>query len=904
MDSGEIRRTFLKFFEQKGHLIVPSAPLVLKNDPTLLFTNSGMVQFKDYFLGNDTPRSKRIADTQKCLRVSGKHNDLEEVGIDTYHHTMFEMLGNWSFGDYFKREAISWAWELLTSEYKLPKERLYVTVFGGDEDDGLALDEEAKNLWKQFVEDSRIIHGNKKDNFWEMADVGPCGPCSEIHIDLRSEGEVRRKPGKELVNCDHPQVIEIWNLVFMEFERFWDPKKGGSGGMVRFELEYRGDDKKIAREKLRSGLTSLKPLPSKNVDTGMGFERLCMAIQSKTSNYDTDVFSPLINYIGDAARVKYKANEKTDIAMRVIADHVRAVSFAIADGQLPSNTGAGYVIRRILRRAVRYGFTFLNFKDPFMFRLVPVLSQQLKDVFRELEMQKDYVGKVIFEEETSFLRTLEKGLKRIDIIQADLRDKLMSGAQAFELYDTFGFPFDLTSLIARERGFSVDEAGFKKEMEKQRKRSRTDAAKETGDWILVGDDEKTEFIGYDHLQSDVTIVRYRKIKQKNKELFQVVFNVTPFYAESGGQVGDTGYIEGGGERIQITDTKKENDLIVHFADKLPVVLTSSFKAVVQHDKRRLTMNNHSATHLLHAALRQVLGKHVEQKGSLVNEKVLRFDFSHFAPMTENEIEGVEALVNEKIREDIHLDERRNVPLEEAKAKGAMALFGEKYGEFVRVITFDPKFSVELCGGTHVPSTGNIGFFKIVSESSVAAGVRRIEGITADNAERFIREEIGLLEEVRKLLKRPADVVASIRNLAEEKQALEKKLEQLQLERAHQLKDELARKAIWSNGHTVILEQVSVDSADVLKNIAYALRNQFEDLVLVLAADVNGKPQVAVMIGEKLMKTNMFHAGNMVKELAREIDGGGGGQPFFATAGGKNLGGLRAVIEKARKMVNI
>lgn len=896
MDSGSIRRKFLEFFEKKGHTIVPSAPLVLKNDPTLLFTNSGMVQFKDFFLGNATPKSSRIADTQKCLRVSGKHNDLEEVGIDTYHHTMFEMLGNWSFGDYFKKEALAWAWELLTEEYKLPKDRLYVSVFGGDKDDNLPFDQEAFDIWKSYISEDRIILGNKKDNFWEMADLGPCGPCSEIHVDLRSDEERKKIPGKELVNNDHPQVIEIWNNVFMEFERYWNPEKGGASELMKFDLEYKGDDKKVARERLRSKLTLLKPLPNKNVDTGMGFERLCMAIQNKTSNYDTDVFTPLLDFISQTSGIKYRADEKTDIAMRVIADHVRAVSFAIADGQLPSNTGAGYVIRRILRRAVRYGFTFLNFKEPFIYKLVPVLANQLKDVFTELKAQEEYVGKVIFEEEASFLRTLEKGLKRMEGLQA------ITGEQAFELYDTYGFPLDLTSLIARERGFSVDEEGFRVEMEKQKSRSKAAAAKETGDWVIIGDDVKSEFIGYDHLEAEVKITKYRKLKQKNKELYQLVFDRTPFYAESGGQVGDTGYIASANEKVYITDTKKENELIVHSADQLPENLSAIFSAVVDKHKRQLSMDNHSATHLLHAALRNVLGKHVEQKGSLVNDKVLRFDFSHFAAMTPEEIQKVEDMVNAKIREDIHLDEKRNIPIDQAKALGAMALFGEKYGDFVRVITFDPKYSVELCGGTHVKSTGNIGLFKIVSESSVAAGVRRIEAITAENAEQFVRTEIALLDEVRALLKNPKDLLASLKNLSEEKHALEKKIEAFNQEKANLIKDDLARKAVKSNGYSLVLEKVSVPNADALKNIAYALRNQFDDLLLILAADVDGKPQVTVMIGEKLAQTNKYHAGNLVKELAKEIDGGGGGQPFFATAGGKNLNGLDAVIEKARKLI--
>ncbi|HNV31213.1 MAG TPA: alanine--tRNA ligase, partial [Cyclobacteriaceae bacterium] len=777
------------------------------------------------------------------------------------------------FGDYFKQDAISWAWELLTEVYQLPKERLYVTVFGGDKGDNLPVDEEAKELWKKFVSEDRILHGSKKDNFWEMGEQGPCGPCSEIHIDLRSEEEVKKKSGRELVNSDHPQVVEIWNLVFIQFNR------------------------------LASG--ALEPLPDKHVDTGMGFERLCMAIQKKTSNYDTDVFRPLMDFIAKEAGVMYGGStpgkgattEKQDIAIRVMADHIRAVAFAIADGQLPSNTGAGYVIRRILRRAVRYGFSYLNFKEPFLNKLVPILASQLKEVFPELHQQLDYVSRVVHEEEVSFLRTLDKGLKRIENL-----DKTISGVQAFELYDTFGFPFDLTSLIARERGFSVDEKGFQEEMAKQKSRSRLDAVKETGDWVLVGEDVKTEFIGYEDLRTESRIVKFRKVKQKNKELFQLVLDKTPFYAESGGQVGDTGLIESANEKIVVIDTKKENELIVHYTESMPTNLEGIFFVSVNESKRRLTMNNHSATHLLHAALRQVLGKHVEQKGSLVNEKMLRFDFSHFAAMTEEELKKVEDIVNRKVRENVALNEQRNVPIEKAKSFGAMALFGEKYGDFVRVITFDPKFSVELCGGTHVSATGNIGLFKIVSESSVAAGVRRIEAVTADGAEQYVNEGLTLLNEVKSILKNPKDILASAKSLMEEKHTLEKKLEGLYQQQANLLKDELARKATKSNGHTLISEKVSVPNADVLKNIAYALRNQFDDLLMILAADVDGKPQVAVMIGEKLEATKKFHAGNLVKELAKEIDGGGGGQPFFATAGGKNLKGLDAVLEKSRKLL--
>ena len=915
MDSATIRRKFLEFFEGKGHKIVPSAPLVLKNDPTLLFTNSGMVQFKDNFLGNAVPPYKRVADTQKCLRVSGKHNDLEDVGLDTYHHTMFEMLGNWSFGDYFKKDAIAWAWELLTVVYQLPKDRLYVTVFGGDQKDNLPADTDAENLWKEHIAAERILHGIKKDNFWEMGEQGPCGPCSEIHIDLRSDEEVKSKPGKELVNNDHPQVVEIWNLVFMEFNR----KADGS----------------------------LEKLPAQHVDTGMGFERLCMAIQKKTSNYDTDVFRPLMDFICLHANVEYGGTSpspleraggevKKDIAVRVMADHIRAVSFAIADGQLPSNTGAGYVIRRILRRAARYGFSYLNFKEPFMYRLVNLLALQLKDVFPELHKQEDYVTRVIHEEEISFLRTLdigivefnesyESGVREIESKIKEIREfgktyieatkktivdeteikPTINGYTAFKLLDTHGFPIDLTLLLARERGADVDidgPHGFNYWMEKQKSRSKADAAKETGDWVLVGDDKKTEFIGYENLESEIRIVKYRKVKQKNTELFQIVFDKTPFYAESGGQVGDTGVIESINEKIQIIDTKKENDLIVHWAERLPESISASFFARVDTHKRQLTMNNHSATHLLHAALRNVLGKHVEQKGSLVNEKILRFDFSHFAAMTHEEISKVESIVNQKIRENIELNEQRSVPIEKAKALGAMALFGEKYGEFVRVITFDPKYSVELCGGTHVKATGNIGLFKIVSESSVAAGVRRIEAVTAEGEFDYLNQSLSLLQEVKALLKNPKDTASSLQNLIEEKHLLEKKLEAINQEQANTLKDNLVTKATRSNGHTLILEKVTVPNADTLKNIAYALRNQFEDLLLVLAANVDGKPQVAVMIGEQLAKTNKFHAGNMVKELAKEIEGGGGGQPFFATAGGKNLGGLDSVLIKAGKLI--
>ena len=864
MTSFEIRQKFLQFFESKGHLIVPSAPLVLKNDPTLLFTNSGMVQFKDCFLGNTKPKSTRIADTQKCLRVSGKHNDLEDVGMDTYHQTMFEMLGNWSFGDYFKKEAIQWAWELLTEVYKLPKDRLYVTVFGGDPSEGLELDQEAMDLWVPFIGKDRVLLGSKKDNFWEMGDSGPCGPCSEIHVDLRSDAEVAKVPGKDLVNNDHPQVVEIWNLVFIQFNR------------------------------LASG--QLEPLPNKHVDTGMGFERLCMAIQGKLSNYETDVFTPLMTFISNTCGIPYGAGPKTDIAIRVIADHIRAVSFAIADGQLPSNTGAGYVIRRILRRAVRYSFSWLNMKEPFLHTITPVLAAQFQQVFPELNQQLDYVCKVILEEEQSFLRTLEKGLKRMEGLES------ISGVQAFELYDTYGFPLDLTALIARERGWTVDEQGFHAEMEKQKSRSRADAQKETGDWVQVIPQVKTEFIGYDSLEAESRIVKYRKVRQKNKDLFQVVLDRTPFYAESGGQVGDTGTITAGGDLIRIINTQKENDLIVHITEEFVKDPSAPIIAVVDASRRSQIMNNHSATHLLHAALRKVLGKHVEQRGSLVDDRVLRFDFSHFAAMTREEICRVEDLVNQKIRENILKSEQRSVPLAEAKAMGAMALFGEKYGDQVRVITFDPAYSVELCGGTHVPATGHIGLFRITSEGSVAAGVRRIEAVTALAAEQFAREESTVLGKLRELFKNPKDVAASAEQLILEKAKLEKKLEQLYQQQALDLKENLVAQATKQGDMTLIIYSLTLPTADSMKTIAYALRQQFDDLMLILAATIEGKPMVTVMLGEAVVKAGKFHAGNMVRELAKEIDGGGGGQPFYATAGGKNPDGIQALLKKARTMV--
>ncbi|HNP17647.1 MAG TPA: alanine--tRNA ligase [Fulvivirga sp.] len=870
MDSRSVRQKFLNFFESKKHKVVESAPLVNKNDPTLMFTNAGMNQFKDIFLGNEVPKYKRVVDTQKCLRVSGKHNDLEEVGFDTYHHTMFEMLGNWSFGDYFKKEAIEWAWELLTVEFKLPKDRLYVSVFGGDKSDNLEVDQEAFDLWKQIVPEDRIILGSKKDNFWEMGDTGPCGPCSEIHIDLRGEEEVKIKPGKDLVNMDHPQVVEIWNLVFMEFNR------QASGKLVN--------------------------LPAKHVDTGMGFERLCMAIQNKKSNYDTDVFTPLIDYLSKKAGVTYGKAEQTDIALRVVADHVRAIAFAIADGQLPSNTGAGYVIRRILRRAVRYGFTFLNFNQAFIYELVEILDGQLGDVFPELRAQKDFVAKVIEQEEMAFLKTLENGLKKLDTIKESLhrsKSKVIEGELAFELYDTFGFPYDLTSLIARENGLSVDEKGFNAAMKRQKDRSKADAVKETGDWTIIKKVNKVEFVGYDNLEFMSQIVQFRTIKQKGKEIYQLVLDKTPFYAESGGQVGDNGTLESENESLKVLDTKKENDLIVHIVEKLPKHVEAKFKATVNKTKRSLTMNNHTATHLLHFALRSVLGTHVEQKGSMVNENELRFDFSHFQKLTTEEINEVELIVNQLIRENIQLDEHRNMPIEEAKGLGAMALFGEKYGDHVRVVKFGE--SVELCGGTHVQATGNIGYFKMISESSIAAGVRRIEAITAEGAEQYVNEQLKLLAEVKGMLK-GTDLKAAVQQLMEEKSHLEKEVQQLYADKSKDLKKDLLANKVEENGIIKIIEKIALPNADALKQLSFELKNAVDNLFMVLAANIEGKPQIAVVISENLVKDKSLNAGNIVRELAKEIQGGGGGQPFYATAGGKDISGLDMVVKNAAKYI--
>jgi len=868
MNSKEIRRKFLDFFRAKGHEIVKSAPLVVKDDPTLMFTNAGMNQFKDIFLGTREADHSRVADTQKCLRVSGKHNDLEEVGIDTYHHTMFEMLGNWSFGDYFKKEAIHWAWELLTRVYELPGDRIYATVFEGDADDNLDRDDEAYRIWKEILPGERILYGSKKDNFWEMGETGPCGPCSEIHIDLRPDSELESIRGDQLVNQDHPLVIEIWNLVFIQFNRLVNGK--------------------------------LENLPERHVDTGMGFERLVMAIQGKTSNYETDIFQPLIREIAAKAKTSYGKDEKNDIAIRVISDHVRAVAFTIADGQLPSNTKAGYVTRRILRRAVRYGFTYLNFSDPVIFQLVDVLSDQFRNVFPEISEQKEFIKRVIYEEESSFLKTLENGLKRFDQIKVRLKkgNSIIDGKIVFELYDTYGFPVDLTALIARENGLSVDEKGFQEEMKKQRERSKKAARQEAGDWVILKDIDRVEFLGYEQIRAQANIARYREVVSNERTYYQIVLDRTPFYAESGGQVGDRGYIQANGDRVHIVDTKKENELIIHISHKLPETPREEFICVVDEYKRRLTENNHSATHLMHAALRKVLGTHVQQRGSLVNEEILRFDFSHYARMTHQEIREVERIVNQKVRENIRIDEKRNIPVEEAKKMGAMALFGEKYGEFVRVISFDPSFSVELCGGTHVPSTGRIGIFKIISESSIAAGVRRIEAVTADKAESYINRHLDLLEEINLTLKKPRDIVKTVESLVNDNIKLQKEIEALQVKDTQELKDELIHRVKRVNNTNVIAEKIQVSDAAVLKNLAFQIRQQVDNLFLVLAADIDGKPLITLMISDNLVEQKDLNAGNIIKELAKEIDGGGGGQPFYATAGGKNPDGIDNVLKKS------
>ncbi len=844
-----------------------------------MFTNAGMNQFKDWFLGNEPARYKRVVDTQKCLRVSGKHNDLEEVGVDTYHHTMFEMLGNWSFGDYFKKEAIEWAWELLTEVYKLPKDRLYVTVFEGDAKEGLAFDQEAFDNWKKClsrsgfsereIDEDRILNGNKKDNFWEMGDTGPCGPCSEIHIDLRPDAERAQVDGKTLVNNDHPQVIEIWNNVFMEFNR----KADGS----------------------------LEKLPAQHVDTGMGFERLVRAIEGKSSNYDTDVFVPTIQFIEKHSGKQYAfSDSKQDIAMRVMADHIRAICFTIADGQLPSNNGAGYVIRRILRRAVRYQYQFLEIKEPFLCKLAGIIADNFKTVFPELYAQKDFVVKVIREEEQSFLKTIANGMSILNGKFA-AGDKTIKGADAFALSDTYGFPLDLTQLISRENGFEVDVKGYEEELKQQKDRSRKATELTTDDWVVIGEENPTVFLGYDTTEAEISIIKYRKVKAKGKESYQLVFNQTPFYPEGGGQVGDTGEIRNANFEVRIVDTKKENNLIIHFAESLPENPQGTFTAKVDADKRKLTESNHSATHLLHAALRSVLGTHVQQKGSLVNNDYLRFDFSHFAAMTAEEIAKVEHIVNQKVRENIALDERRNVPIAEAQTMGAMMLFGEKYGESVRVITFDDKYSRELCGGTHVKATGQIGYFKIIAESAVAAGVRRVEAITADAAEHYINDLQQTVQGIKGLLS-TKDLVKSVEQLIEEKADLLKKLEVFENEKTVQVKDKIKAEIKAINGVNVLVAKVDLPNAEQLKNLSFQLKNEVENLFCVLGCELNGKPMLSVMISDNLVVDKKWHAGNIIKDLAKEIQGGGGGQPFYATAGGNNVNGLAAALAKAQTLV--
>jgi alanyl-tRNA synthetase len=869
MNSFQVRQAFLDFFRSKQHEIVGSAPMVIKNDPTLMFTNAGMNQFKDIFLGNAPVGHPRIANSQKCLRVSGKHNDLEEVGHDTYHHTMFEMLGNWSFGDYFKKEAIDWAWELLTRVYGLEEDRLYASVFGGDPQDGLEPDNEAFELWKQHVPKERILYGSKKDNFWEMGETGPCGPCSEIHIDLRDQQERDMVPGKDLVNKDHPLVVEIWNLVFIGFNRM-------SNGQ-------------------------LKPLPAKHIDTGMGFERLCMALQKKKSNYDTDVFQPYIKSISQLSSIPYGKDKMSDVAMRVVADHLRAVSFAIADGELPSNNKAGYVIRRILRRAIRYGYTFLEVREPFVHRLVPVLVEQMGEAFQELKAQQDFIARVIFEEEQSFLRTLATGIQKFEnYIVSNPSSKMIEGQFAFELFDTYGFPIDLTRLMAQEKGWEVDMGGFEKGMQAQKQQSRAAAVVQTGDWVeLIDTGEETRFMGYDTLSAEVRVVKYRQVSGKGKSFYQIVLDQTPFYAESGGQVGDRGRLVSGSQVINIIDTRKENNLIVHIAESIPEPMPEVFTAVVEEGRRLLTANNHTATHLLHSALKKVLGEHVQQKGSLVNEERLRFDFAHFSRMTHEEIRAVEDIVNQKIRANIPIEEHREIALDQAREMGAVALFGEKYGEKVRVIAFDPHFSAELCGGTHVNSTGNIGYFKIISEGAIAAGIRRVEALTGQDAINWVNERLDTFEEVKTLLKNPKNVPTALEQLQQENEQLRRSIEDLKKDQARQMVGELVDSAQSIDGINFISAKVEMDAA-MAKNLAYEIKNKVDNLFLVLGNVHEGKPGLTIMISENLTVERKLHAGNIIRELAKNIQGGGGGQAFFATAGGKNHEGLHKALMQGKE----
>ncbi|RTE54210.1 alanine--tRNA ligase [Arenibacter aquaticus] len=867
MKSQEIRTKFLEFFKEKSHKIVPSAPMVIKDDPTLMFTNAGMNQFKEFFLGNSVPKHTRVTDSQKCLRVSGKHNDLEEVGKDTYHHTMFEMLGNWSFGDYFKEEAISWAWEFLTEVCKIDKDSLYVTVFEGSTDpDKLEQDSEALKLWSKIVDKDRILFGNKKDNFWEMGDQGPCGPCSEIHVDIRSASEKAKVSGASLVNQDHPQVVEIWNLVFMQYNR----KANGE----------------------------LEALPAKHVDTGMGFERLCMVLQGVQSNYDTDVFTPLIREIETITNSDYGKDEQINIAIRVIADHIRAVSFSIADGQLPSNTGAGYVIRRILRRAIRYGFTFLDTKEPFMFRLVKVLSDTMGKAFPEIKDQRQLIENVVKEEEHSFLKTLDQGLLLLDNIVSGSKDKKIDGRKAFELYDTFGFPIDLTALILGERGYVLDEAGFEKAMQEQKNRSRSASEVSKEDWVVLADDLQQEFVGYDNLETTVKIVKFRKVTSKKEgEQYQLVFNLTPFYPEGGGQVGDKGYLEASnGNVFYILDTKRENNEIVHFAKELPTHLEEKFKAVVDQKQRKRTASNHTATHLLHQALREVLGEHVEQKGSAVHSKYLRFDFSHFAKVSVDELQQIESFVNARISNGLPLEEQRNVPMEKALEEGAMALFGEKYGDTVRTVRFGQ--SIELCGGTHVQNTADIWHFKIRSEGAVASGIRRIEAITSDAVKDFYAESNNTLLEIKELLNNAKEPVKAVASLQEENVRLKKEVENLLKEKAKNVKGELLKELTEVNGIQYLAKKVDLD-AQGIKDICFDMGQNRDDLFLLFASEKDGKAILSCYISKELVGDRKLNAGTIVRELGKFIQGGGGGQPFFATAGGKNPAGIMEALENAK-----
>ncbi|WBX74030.1 alanine--tRNA ligase [Tenacibaculum pacificus] len=874
MKSQEIRSKFLEFYKSKNHAIVPSSPMVLKNDPTLMFVNAGMVPFKEYFLGQKKIVDARVADSQKCLRVSGKHNDLEEVGKDTYHHTLFEMLGNWSFGDYFKKEAIAWAWELLTEVYKIDKDILYVTIFEGDEKEGLEKDTEAYDIWKQYIAEDRILLGNKKDNFWEMGAQGPCGPCSEIHIDIRSADEKAKVSGASLVNLDHPHVVEVWNLVFMQFNR----KADGS----------------------------LENLPKTHIDTGMGFERLCMALQDVQSNYDTDVFTPIIREIETITNVKYENTEitgdETDIAIRVIADHVRAVAFSIADGQLPSNTGAGYVIRRILRRAIRYGFTFLNQKEPFIYKLVATLSDQMGDAFPEIKAQEQLARNVIKEEEQSFLKTLEQGLLLLDTMTANAGSKVISGKKVFELKDTYGFPEDLTALVLSEKGLDYNKEEYKEALKQQQDRGRAATAIETDDWNVLIEDDEEEFIGYDTLTADVKLTRYRKVTtKKDGEQYQLVFNMTPFYPEGGGQVGDVGHIEtSNGDLIYVVNTKKENNLIIHYTKTLPSNLTERFKAVVNKNSRNLSASNHTATHLLHQALRTILGTHVEQKGSLVSPKHLRFDFSHFSKVTSDELQEIEDFVNARIRENLSLVERRNIPMQQAIDEGAIALFGEKYGDAVRAIKFGQ--SMELCGGTHVPQTGDIWYFKIKSEGAVASGIRRIEAITNVAVGDYFEDVERNFSDIKQLFKNPKDVVKSVTNLQDENTALKKQIEQLLKEKAENLSGELRNQLQEINGVQFLATKVALD-ANGIKNLAFALGKDFKNLFLFFASSEKAdKAMLTCYISKELVEERGYDAGKVVRELGKLINGGGGGQNFFATAGGKNPGGIPKALEGAKEYI--